>query len=36
MSLPVGVMDELERSYNSSMTPTDSDIAECYQMLYIQ
>jgi len=35
MSLPlVGVMDELELSSNSSMTPTSgSDIGEYYQML---
>jgi hypothetical protein len=28
-----GVMDELERSSNSSMTPAGSDIGEFYQML---
>jgi hypothetical protein len=31
--LPAGVMDELERSFNSSMTPAGSDIGEYYQML---
>jgi hypothetical protein len=33
MSLPAGVMDELELSSNSSMTPAGSDIGEYYQML---
>jgi hypothetical protein len=33
MSLPAGVMDELELSSNSSMTPAGSNIGEYYQML---
>jgi hypothetical protein len=33
MSLPVGVMDELELRFNSSMTPDGSDLDEYYQML---
>jgi len=33
MSLLAGVMDESERSSNSSMTPASSDIGEYYQML---
>jgi hypothetical protein len=36
MSLTAGVMDELERSSNSSMTPAVSDIGGYYQMLQIQ
>jgi len=32
MSLPDGVIDELERSSNSSMTPAGSDIREYYHM----
>jgi hypothetical protein len=33
MSLPAGVMDELELRSNSSMTSAGSDIGEYYQML---
>jgi len=33
MSLPAGVVDELESSSNSPMTPTGSDTGEYYQML---
>jgi hypothetical protein len=33
MSLPAGVLDELEISSNASMTPAGSDISEYYQML---
>jgi hypothetical protein len=33
MSLPAGVMDELELQFHSSMTPAGSDIDEYYQML---
>jgi hypothetical protein len=33
MSLPAGVMDELELHSNSSMTPAGSDIGEYYQIL---
>jgi hypothetical protein len=33
MSLPAGVIDELELRFNSSMTPAGSDIGEYYQML---
>jgi hypothetical protein len=33
MPLQTGVMDELERSSNSSMTPAGSDIGEYYHML---
>jgi hypothetical protein len=33
MSLPVGVMDELELRFNSSMTPAGRDIGKYYQML---
>jgi len=33
MSLPAGVMNELEVRSNSSMTPACSDIGEYYQML---
>jgi hypothetical protein len=33
MSLPAGIIDEIELSSNSSMTPADSDIGEYYQML---
>jgi hypothetical protein len=33
MSLPAGVMDELELSFNLSMTPAGSDSGENYQML---
>jgi hypothetical protein len=33
MSLRAGVMDELERSSNSSMTPAGSYLCEYYQML---
>jgi hypothetical protein len=33
ISLPAGVIDEMERSFNSSMTSAGSDIGEYYQML---
>jgi len=33
MLLPAGVMDEMELSSISSMTPAGSDIGEYYQML---
>jgi hypothetical protein len=33
MLLPAGVMDELERSSNASMTSAGSDIGAYYQML---
>jgi hypothetical protein len=33
MSLPAGVMGDLEHSSNSSMTPAGSDIGEHYQKL---
>jgi len=33
MSLPAGVMDELELRSNLSMTPAGSDIGEYYQVL---
>jgi hypothetical protein len=33
MSLPAGVMDELELRSNSSMTPASNDIGVYYQML---
>jgi hypothetical protein len=33
MSLPADIMDELEVSSNSSMTPAGSDIGEYYQTL---
>jgi hypothetical protein len=33
MSLPAGVMDELERSSNSIIPSAGSDIGEYYQML---
>jgi len=36
MSLPAGVMDELEPRSNSSVTPAGSDFVVHYQMLYIQ
>jgi hypothetical protein len=35
MSLPAGVMDKMELSSTSSMTPAGSDIGEYYQMLQI-
>jgi hypothetical protein len=31
--LPAGVMDELELTFNSSMTPAGSDSGEYYHML---
>jgi hypothetical protein len=33
MSLPAGIMVELEMSSNASTTPAGSDIGEYYQML---
>jgi hypothetical protein len=33
MSLPDGVVDELEQSSNSSMTPAGSNLVEYYQKL---
>jgi hypothetical protein len=31
--LPAGVMDELKHLFNSSMTPTGSNVGEHYQIL---
>jgi hypothetical protein len=33
MSLPAGVVDEMELSSNASTTPAGSDIGQYYQML---
>jgi hypothetical protein len=33
MSLPAGIVDELERSSESSMTPAGSNLREYYQIL---
>jgi len=33
MSLPAGIMDEMEVRSNSSMTPAGGDFGEYYQML---